>query len=85
MDVYRSVRDQMHSTEEMGAKFGDEDGVVVRLSDAMAEAHSKPRDIDSKSPQVEKEQTSLEHLEYFNEAAAIRDKEWDWGAKSRLW
>ncbi|CRL26086.1 Major facilitator superfamily, general substrate transporter [Penicillium camemberti] len=37
--------------EEMGAKFGDEDGVVVRLSDAMAEAHSKP----TKSPQVEKE------------------------------
>lgn len=57
--------------EEMGAKFGDEDGVVVRLSDAMAEAHSKP----TKSPQVEKEQTSLEHLEYSNEAAAIREKE----------
>ncbi|KAJ5695938.1 hypothetical protein N7536_006350 [Penicillium majusculum] len=59
--------------EEMGAKFGDEDGVVVRLSDAMAEAHSKPNEIDSKSPQVEKEQTSLEHLEYSNEATAMRE------------
>lgn len=56
--------------EEMGAKFGDEDGVVVRLSDAMAEAHSKPNDIDPERPQVEKEQTSSEHLEYSNEAFA---------------
>ena len=59
--------------EEMGAKFGDEDGVVVRLSDAMAEAHSKPNEIDSKSSQVEKEQTSLEHLEYSDEATAMRE------------